>query len=170
MTPHTFPSPTPITWATLTREQRIAACTTLAAMGRTSTEMADELNATRNQVISCCARNNITLQGGRTYAAKPVDIGPDGGTDPALWQGEGVPWPATRKQCRWPLGELADRCCGAPRVRGSYCEHHAAIAYLPANDLPAPEFDGAIRQPTINRRDYRHMVHGGRAQHFEGSE
>ncbi len=34
-------------------------------------------------------------------------------------------------RCRWPLGEVADPAfhfCDCPRVRGSYCDAHAALS------------------------------------------
>ena len=46
--------------------------------------------------------------------------------------------------CRWPAKPVdgAAHVCGAPKVRGAYCENHAAIAYRSASP-PAPE----IRAP-----------------------
>lgn len=33
-------------------------------------------------------------------------------------------------ECRWPLGEKNDFCCGEPTARSSYCQNHADIAYV----------------------------------------
>ena len=47
---------------------------------------------------------------------------------------------AKEGQCRWPARSVdgAAHVCGAPKVRGAYCETHAAIAYRSASP-PAPE-------------------------------
>jgi GcrA cell cycle regulator len=38
--------------------------------------------------------------------------------------------------CRWPIGDPQDEhfhFCGCKKTAGSYCEHHARIAYQPVN-------------------------------------
>ena len=47
---------------------------------------------------------------------------------------------AKEGQCRWPArsADGAAQVCGAPKVRGAYCETHAAIAYRSVSP-PAPE-------------------------------
>jgi hypothetical protein len=54
-------------------------------------------------------------------------------------------------QCRWPARSVdgAAHVCGAPKVRGSYCETHATIAYRSVSP-PAPEIrvhQVAFRRP-----------------------
>jgi len=52
---------------------------------------------------------------------------------------------AKEGQCRWPARPTdgAAHVCGAPKVRGAYCETHAAIAYRsaspPAHEIQAPD-------------------------------
>jgi hypothetical protein len=54
---------------------------------------------------------------------------------------------AKEGQCRWPARSIdgAAHVCGAPKVRGAYCETHAAIAYRGASP-PAPEIRGPDQQ------------------------
>ena len=54
---------------------------------------------------------------------------------------------AKEGQCRWParFADGAAHVCGAPKVRGAYCEIHAAIAYRSASP-PAPEIRGPDQQ------------------------
>lgn len=43
--------------------------------------------------------------------------------------------PRRSAACQWPIGNPDEpdfHFCGAARERGSYCAHHAAIAYEPA--------------------------------------
>jgi len=63
----------------------------------------------------------------------------------ALFEIDGIALLGAKEgQCRWPARSVdgAAHVCGAPKVRGAYCETHAAIAYRSASP-PAPE----IRPP-----------------------
>jgi hypothetical protein len=75
---------------------------------------------------------------------------------------------AKEGQCRWParFADDAAHVCGAPKVRGAYCEIHAAIAYRSVSP-PASEIQGPDQQtgpargtgPLLERRhDKIHQV------------
>lgn len=54
-------------------------------------------------------------------------------------------------QCKWILNDMNDPdtadslCCGAEMDRGSYCEHHALLAYRPRVGGSAPIMDRRAR-------------------------
>jgi len=54
-------------------------------------------------------------------------------------------------QCKWILNDMNDAdtadslCCGAEMDRGSYCEHHASLAYRPRVGGSVPVMDRRAR-------------------------
>lgn len=63
-------------------------------------------------------------------------VDPTPNRDPTRYQRAFSPLPNTTPvtlldvaahQCRWPVGDLI--CCGVDKSSGSYCRHHATLAY-----------------------------------------
>lgn len=133
MTLHTFTPAAPARWADLDTEGRAAAI--IALHGQTSDEIAAHLGTTRNAVLGLAHRRDILLDSGRVYARnrfKPHPLPADETWAPLR---PSTPSP-TRKQCCWPVGEATgsnQQYCGGPRARGSYCTHHAAMAFRPTH-------------------------------------
>lgn len=168
--PHTFTAPATPEWQDLTTEQRRTAVLTLIALDQDARQMANSLGTSRDAILGFCNRQDIQCGQPAAPIAPAVDIGPDGGCAPELWQGQGIPWlDAPRNACRWPLGDDAKHCCGETKTKGSYCARHAAIAYVRPTGTPMPVADMPWGR-SINRRDHRAIVHGGKAQKFGGSD
>jgi len=170
MTHHTFAPIHPAAWADLTTDQRVAAVRTLAAMGRTTTQIAAALATTRHAIHGVAHRCDITISD-RVQRSAPLPTEPPVSED--NWIPHRLPVLLSQRaddQCAWPVGPDADRtCCGDEVHAKSFCYAHHQKAYRPAGPI-APVVELPTRQPSVNRHDRRALVHGGKAQHFEGAE
>jgi hypothetical protein len=172
MSAPSFVGATPATWSDLDKDQRVAAIRALAGLGHTSTQIAAILSTTRHAVHGVAHRARITISERvqRPRVALPVE--PPVSEDNWLPIGEPVSLLDRREdQCAWPVGPDRDRtCCGGKVHAKSFCEAHYAKAYRPAGPEPVAIPERPTIQPGVNRHDRRALMHGGKAQHFEGAE
>lgn len=171
MTHHTFTGATPATWSDLSTDQRIASIRALAGLGHTSTQIAAALSTTRHAVHGVAHRARITIT---ERQPRRVELPVEPPVSEDNWLPLGTPVPLldrTDQQCAWPVGPDADKtCCGGRVHRKSFCAMHYAKAYRPAGPEPVAVPERPTIQPGVNRHDRRALMHGGKAQHFEGAE
>ena len=169
--PHThhFPNPTHLVWGDMDIDAKKQAITALGTT--TPAEIADILGTTRDAVQGFIFRHGLSQRPTDEPRQPLKDIGPDGGLPASTWQAPNpIPWiTAPENACRWPIGDDAKLCCGEPKAKGSYCAHHAARAYVAPRGTPMPVADMPWGR-SINRRDHRALVHGGKAQRYGGGE
>lgn len=119
----------------------IEAVMALAAAGLTRSQIAAKVGMTRSAVIGICWRRDVAAptkepkpakpRRPRTITlkakpSKPLPIKSD-----IMSNLPGVSWgDLQHHHCLWPLD--GDRWCGEAKRDGSYCTHHARLAYRPA--------------------------------------
>lgn len=171
MTHQSFTHATPATWSDLDKDQRVAAIRALAGLGHTSTQIAATLSTTRHAVHGAAHRARITISERVQRPRVDLPVEPPVSEDNWLPLGKPVTMLArTDEQCAWPVGPDRDRtCCGGEVHKKDLCRDHYKKAYCPAGPI-APVVERPSLQPSVNRHDRRALMHGGKAQHFEGAE
>lgn len=171
-----FTTSTPARWIDMDVDARTTAVRALAALGQSSAQIALALRTTRNAVLGLAGRKKITIGGGvsrRVTVQAPVfPIEPP--VPDETWAPLGPPVSLLDRrddQCAWPVGAPEQRLfCGGVVHRRGYCQHHYDMAFVHTDAIPVAPHDENVGRPSINRRDRRALVHGGKAQHYEGAE
>jgi len=103
-------------------EDRVALVKTLWIAGKSAQEVADALNRAKAAIVS---RMNAEPAKPRPPKVEAVPLA-------AIESPNARPWMEREfGQCAWPLGEAgAIMSCCNPVSRGSYCEGHAAAAFV----------------------------------------
>ena len=129
---------------------RIELVIKMIKLGLSTTDIAENMNTTRNSIIGICTRRNILLNGRRTSwkEAQKTDVHITK-ERPLLRNLKCQPLPPERKidhkplslmqitgkQCRYIIGEPRNMtCCGKPIMKSDYCPMHYQICYVPGSE------------------------------------
>ena len=176
-----FPSPTPATWDALDTPARVAAVRAHIALGHPAAVIASRLSTTRHAITGFCRRNGVTLPAWQFRRSRATSLPVLPPLPAEVWAlaPSHVTGPPVAfldledHHCRWPVGADEDRTfCGSPRKRGSYCAHHAGMAFTPPRaplgyDQKRMGVSGPV-EPGITAADAASLVVGRRK--MEGME